>query len=96
MASWFIVISALFFPVQGYLNAIYFTLRCGGKTFVTFLFDSVFSWVCSVPVALVLCIFTELPILPIYAVVQALDLIKIAIGYGMIRKGVWIANLVEK
>lgn len=96
MASWFIVISALFFPVQGYLNAIYFTLRCGGKTFVTFLFDSVFSWVCSVPVALLLCNFTGLPILPIYAMVQALDLIKIAIGYGMIRKGVWIANLVEK
>lgn len=96
MASWFIIITALFFPVQGYLNATYFTLRSGGRTVITFLFDSVFTCVCCVPVAFVLSNFTSLPILPIYAAVQALDLIKILIGYVMIRKGVWIANLVEK
>ena len=39
----FIIITALFFPVQGFLNALYFTLRSGGKTVVTFLFDSVYS-----------------------------------------------------
>lgn len=95
-AAMFIIITALFFPVQGYLNALYFTLRSGGKTLVTFLFDSVYSWVVIVPIAKVLCEYTGLPILMIYAIVHAADIIKVAIGYVLIRKGVWISNLAEE
>lgn len=93
-AANFIIITALFFPVQGFLNALYFTLRSGGKTLVTFLFDSVFSWTVAVPTAFLLCEFTTLPILGIYAIIQAADLIKVCIGYILIRKGVWISNIV--
>lgn len=95
-ASGFIIVSALFFPVQGILNALYFTLRSGGKTLITFLFDSVFSWGVSLPMALVLCLFTDLPILAVFAIVQAADIIKIIIGAVMIRKGVWINNLTSE
>ncbi|MCM1055313.1 MAG: MATE family efflux transporter [Bacteroides sp.] len=95
-ASSFIVITALFFPVQGFLNALYFTLRSGGKTLITFLFDSVFSWIVTVPCAFVLCNFTELPVMAVFTVVQAVDLIKVAIGYALIKKGVWISNLAEE
>ena len=91
----FIIITALFFPVQGFLNALYFTLRSGGKTLVTFLFDSVFSWTVVVPTACILCAFTGLPILAVYAIVQSLDIIKVSVGYVLIKKGVWISNLVE-
>ena len=96
MASGFIVITALFFPVQGILNSLYFTLRSGGKTLVTFAFDSVFSWCVTVPLALALCFLTDLPILAVYAIVQAADIIKIVIGAAMIRKGIWITNLAEE
>lgn len=92
---YFIIISALFFPVQGILNALYFTLRSGGKTIITFLFDSVFSWVVSVPVAFLLCTKTNLPILMIFAVIQGLDFIKLVVGYILIKKGVWITNLTQ-
>lgn len=92
----FIVITALFFPVQGCLNALYFTLRSGGKTFVTFLFDSVYSWVVTVPIAWLLCNLTALPILTIYAIVQSADIIKLLVGYVLIQKGIWITNLVEE
>ncbi|MCH5195116.1 MAG: MATE family efflux transporter [Oscillospiraceae bacterium] len=95
-ASEFIVVTALFFPVQGFLNALYFTLRSGGKTLVTFLFDSVYSWVVGVPVAAALCAFTDIPVLYVYAIVQALDLVKVAIGCILINKGVWVSNIVEK
>ena len=91
----FIIITAAFFPVQGYLNAMYFTLRSGGKTFITFLFDSVFSWVFTVPLAFVLCRLTELPILAVYTIVNAADIIKVVIGYIMIRKGIWISSIVD-
>ena len=90
LATQFIIVSALFFPVQGVLNALYFTLRSGGKTLVTFLFDSVFTWAVTVPL---LCFETGLHILAVYMIVQAADIIKIIIGTVMIRKGVWIKNL---
>lgn len=93
-ATSFIIITALFFPVQGFLNALYFTLRSGGKTFVTFMFDSVFSWLIPVPCAFILCNFTQLSVFAVFALVQAADLIKVGVGYVLIRKGVWISNLV--
>lgn len=93
LATGFIIITALFFPVQGILNSLYFTLRSGGKTLVTFAFDSVFSWLVTVPLAQILCFWTGLPILLVYAIVQAADIIKIIIGAVMIRKGIWITNL---
>lgn len=94
-ATKFIIITAFFFPLQGFLNSLYFTLRSGGKTLVTFLFDSCFSWVVSVPVAFVLSRFSGLNIYWIYACVNALDLIKVIIGFILIKKGVWISNLVK-
>lgn len=94
LAQWFIIITASFFPLQGFLNVLYFTLRSGGKTVITFLFDSVFTWVVSVSLAFILCKFTALPILVIYLVLQAVDMIKVIIGYILVKKGVWITNLV--
>ena len=92
----FIIITACFFPVQGFLNALYFTLRSGGKTLITFLFDSVYSWAISVPLALVLCHLTPLSILAIYAIIQSLDIIKIVVGYILVKRGIWISNLVSE
>lgn len=93
-ATEFIVVTALFFPLQGFLNALYFTLRSGGKTLITFLFDSVFTCTVSVTTALVLCLLTDLPILVIYTVIQAVDIIKVIVGSILIKKGVWISNIV--
>ena len=95
LGQWFIVITALYFPVQGYLNALYFTLRSGGKTLITFLFDSVFTWVVTIPLTLLLCTFSGLPVIGIYAIVQAADIIKVIIGFILVKRGLWISNIVE-
>ena len=73
---------------------LYFTLRSGGKTIITFLFDSIFTWVVSVSIAFILCKFTALPVLTIYVIVQSADVIKVILGYILVKKGVWITNLV--
>ena len=96
MATQFIIITALFFPLQGFLNSLYFTLRSGGKTMVTFIFDSVFSWTVCATCAYVLSHFTSMNIFGIYIAVQAMDIIKLIIGYTMIKKGIWISNLVKE
>ena len=94
LAERFILIAAAMMPVQSFTNACYFTMRSGGKTFVTFLFDSVFLWVVSIPLAFVLSRFTALPIVPHYFICQAVDIVKCVIGFVMVRRGVWIHNFV--
>ena len=49
LAKYLIMITAFFMPQNAFLHATYFTLRSGGKTIITFLFDSVFIWCVSVP-----------------------------------------------
>ena len=83
-------------PLNGFANAEYFTLRSGGRTFITFLFDSCYVWCVSVPAALLLVNFTDLPFLAVYTIVCLLDLIKCAIGFVMVRKGIWVNNLTQE
>ena len=90
-----ICLAAVMMPVNSYNNAMYFTLRSGGQTFVTFIFDSGFSWCVCVPVAYCLSRFTALPILPLYAICVGVDLFKIPIGAYLLNKGVWIRRIVD-
>lgn len=93
MAAGLIRISAVFMPMYAFENSSYFIIRSGGKTLITFVFDSLFIWVASLPLAYVLVHFTSLPILPLYACVQSIELIKCLIGYILVKKGVWIQDL---
>ena len=93
LAAVLICINAVMFPFNAYTNATYFTLRSGGQTLVTFLFDSCFVWGVCVPLAFVLSRFTAVGIIPLFAVCQATDLIKCAIGCFMLKQGKWIQNL---
>lgn len=88
--------AAIFMPLGSYLNATYFTIRSGGKTFITFLFDSVYLWVICWPLAFVLSRFTDVPILTMYFIVLSLDFIKAAIGTVMLSKKIWIQDLVSE
>ena len=82
-------------PVQAYLNVAYFTIRSGGKTLITFLFDSVFICLVSVPAANLLARLTDWNIVLVYAAVSALDLIKCLIGTLILRSGKWAVNMTE-
>ena len=94
LATSFIAVSALVMPFCAFSHASYFTLRSGGKTVVTFLFDSAFTWVIIVPLAFVLAHFTGLGIVSVYFFVQATELIKVVIGYCMVRSNVWLVQMV--
>ena len=90
-----ICLTAIMMPVNSYNNAMYFTLRSGGQTFVTFIFDSGFSWCVCVPVAYCLSRFTQMPILPLYGICVGVDLFKVFIGKYLLDKGVWIRRIVD-
>lgn len=96
LATQMILICAGVMPIHAYIYPVYFTLRSGGKTIITFLFDSGFMWVCSVPVAILLSRFTDIPILWLYGICNGLDLLKCPVGFFMIRHGGWMQNLAAK
>ncbi len=96
LAIKFILINAMYMPFQAFTNGCYFTLRSGGKTIITFLFDSVCTWVCYIPVAFILAHFTSMTILPIFLIVNGIELVKCTIGIFMLRSRKWVVNLVGK
>ena len=89
-----IVAHAFCLPLFAFKNATYFTLRSGGKIWVTILFDSAFLWTISVPVAFLVSRATTLSVVYIYLSVQAADLIKCTLGYILVRKRIWVKNIV--
>ena len=95
LATQLICISAVMMPFNSYTNATYFTLRSGGQTMVTFVFDSCFVWGFCVPLAFCLSRFTSIGILPLYMICQGTDFVKCALGAWMLKQGKWIQNLTQ-
>lgn len=96
LATTFITISAAVMPICSFCHCTYFTLRSGGKTIITFLFDSVYTWVLVIPYAFVLANFTTLTIATVFFLVQFMEIVKAIIGFFMVRSGVWIQNIVNE
>lgn len=95
MAAKFIVIVGLCMPINSLANACYFTLRSGGKTLITFFFDSFYVCVLTVPLAMFLTHVAGISIVPLYLICQLVDIGKCVVGLIMIKKGIWIHNIVE-
>ena len=93
LATQLILVSAVMMPFNSYTNATYFTLRSGGQTMVTFIFDSCFVWLFCVPLAFGLSRLTAITIVPLYFICQATDFIKCFLGAVMLKQGKWIQNL---
>lgn len=96
LAESFIIIAAVFMPQNAFLHAAYFTLRSGGKTVITFFFDSVFAWVVSIPLAYVLSRYTGLSIVLVYFCCQGIEIIKCIIGFILVKKGSWLQNIISQ
>ncbi len=94
LACSLIRVGALFMPLYAFYHSAYFTIRTGGKTVITFLFDSCYLMVVNLPLAFVLSRFTTLPILEIYILVQSVEVFKAVVGFILIKKRVWVNNLV--
>lgn len=95
LAVLFMIISAALMPVHAFTHATYFTIRSGGKVFITFLLDSVYLWCVPVLSAYLLAHLTNITIVPIYIIVQCLDIIKAFIGFHLLKSRMWVNNLVS-
>lgn len=95
LATRFILIAAACMPLYAFMHGCYFTLRSGGKTWITVLFDSVYVWAVDIPLAYVLAHFTGLPIVLVYLSCQLIETLKCILGYVLVKKGIWLQNIVD-
>lgn len=94
LATTLLITYAACMPLFAYSNAAYFILRSGGKTMLTFVFDSGYTWVIAVPLAWCLTRLTGMGVPGVYLCVQLGDIIKVVFGHALIRRGIWINNMV--
>ena len=88
-----LIIAGCSLPIHSFAHVTYFTIRSGGRTVITFLFDAVYTWVIAVPLAFCLTRYTELTITQVYFCVQFVDILKVMIGLIMLKSDFWARNL---
>ena len=87
-------VAAVMSPFHAVNNACYFTMRCGGKTLITFLSDGFYTTSISWLTAFILSRFTSLDLLAMLIFVSLADVIKAVVGVILVESGIWINNLV--
>ena len=93
LSSYIMICFGLTMPAAALATSTYYTIRSGGRVFITMLFDSVYAWVIVMPVVAALAYFTSIPfkvLLPIILVVENLKLIP---GLILVNKGIWVRQL---
>ncbi len=95
LATRLMQITAIAMPFEALTHASYFTLRSGGKMFVTFIFDCGFMWGVNVLTAFILSRFTTIPFIWLFAAVQGISILKSVFGILLVKNGFWIKNIIE-
>lgn len=94
LASRFMLTGAVFMSFNAVSHCAYFTIRSGGKTLITFLFDSVYTWGLFIPYVYVLTHFTSLDIMVLYPVCCLGDIVKSIVAVIIVKAGHWAHNMV--
>lgn len=95
LATDFILITAVTMPIYAVAHCAYFTLRSGGRTIITFLFDSGYVVGFTLPLVWLLTNVSSLGIVTIYCIAKFSDGVKVLIGLYLVKKRVWVRNLAE-
>lgn len=93
ISTFIMICYGLSMPAAALATSTYYTIRSGGRVFITMLFDSVYAWVIVMPAAAALAYFTDISfyyLLPIMLVVENLKLIP---GLVLVNKGIWVRQL---
>ena len=96
LAAHMILAHSICQPFMAVANCEYFILRSGGNVLVTMLFDSVYYCLIVVPLTAVLAFRTDLPILAIFMISQAVQCLKCVMGAVFVHRGKWVRNLASQ
>lgn len=96
LATGFILILAFRMPIAAVANATYFTIRSGGRVYLTMLCDTGYMFAVTVPITYVLAYFTGMPILLLFFISYMTELGKSILGIGIMSSKIWVRNIVDK
>jgi len=71
----------------------FFILRAGGDTTSTFIMDSVFLWAANVFISTMLSVFTNIGLVPLYILIECLDIPKMGLALWAFKRERWVRNL---
>ena len=94
LARDFLIVCGIILPFETLVHNTYFVIRSGGKTFITFLFDSAYEWVIQCTLSYVLCKFTDMNIVLVFFIVMASAFLKLTFGIPMLKSGFWANTLI--
>ena len=95
MASSMMRIFCIITPFLAVTHCIYFTIRAGGRSMITFWLDSGFTWLCIFPVSWYIGKYTDIPVLPFYFLSRGTEIIKTLIALAILKSGIWMKNIVS-
>lgn len=96
LATGFILILAIRMPIAALANATYFTIRSGGRVYLTMLCDTGYMFAVTYPVTYVLAYFTGMTIIPLYFISYMTELGKGILGIGIMSSKIWVRNIIDK
>jgi len=94
LAAGLMRICACMMPLNSIVNCTYWTIRAGGRTYITMLSDCGFSWAVTLPIAWVCIHAFHWPLLSAYLAVNLADILKVILGVYLVRRGIWLNNIV--
>ena len=93
LATFIMICYGFSMPAAALATSTYYTIRSGGRVFITMLFDSVYAWVIVMPVAAVLAYFTDISFYYLLPIVLIVENIKLIPGLVLVNKGIWVRQL---
>lgn len=95
-ARYFFIILAICYPLKAFnMSMIVGVIRSGGDTKFGAIYDTLFMWIISIPLAWSLSVYTKLPAWFIYLCLFADEPIKVCVGFWRLRSGKWLHRVVE-
>lgn len=96
LATALLLMQAIIMPFDSFALGGYFTMRSGGKTLITLLFDGGFVWYSNYPIALIIGYLTDIDIIPFFLIVQIGSVLKAIAAFFLVKNGFWAKNIVAK
>ena len=95
LATYLIIILGSMLFGRTLCASVYFILKAGGNSFITFFYDTGLMAILYLPIAWSLALFTSLDMIYIYLIVTSIDVIKAILGLILMKKIKWANNLTE-
>ena len=93
LSSYIMICFGLTMPAAALATSTYYTIRSGGRVFITMLFDSVYAWVIVIPVVASLAYFTSIPFRILLPIILVVENLKIIPGLVLVHRGIWVRQL---